>query len=197
VIVVKLGGSLYNTPELPQWLTALADYSTQHSIVIVPGGGPFADQVRRAQALHHFNDGIAHHMALIAMKQFGLLLASIAPKCQLINGLETPRGPFSIWLPNDELLLEPDLKKSWDISSDSIALWLTNKLDAEQLLLIKRPLIQTSSIAALTSRSVIDAGFAQLFAEKRITTKIINYQSYSNLETSLSKPTELVSLYLP
>lgn len=197
MIVVKLGGSLYNTPELRLWLTALADYSTQQSILIVPGGGPFADQVRRAQELHHFNDDIAHHMALIAMKQFGLLLHSLSAKCQLINGLETPSAPFSIWLPNDDLLLESELKKSWDISSDSIALWLANKFNAEQLFLIKRPSIQTASIAELTSSSVIDAGFAQLFSEKTITTKILNYQAYSDLKTSLSKPTELVSLHLP
>jgi len=197
VIVVKLGGSLYNTPELRLWLMALADYSAQQSIVIVPGGGPFADQVRSAQALHHFDDDIAHHMALIAMKQFGLLLSSLTAKCQLINGLETPSGPFSIWLPNDDVLLESDLKKSWDISSDSIALWLANKFNAQQLLLIKRPSIQTSSITELTSNSVIDAGFAELFSEKIITTKIISYQAYADLEASLSKPAKLESLHLP
>ena len=197
MIVVKLGGSLYNTPELRLWLMALADYSAQQSIVIVPGGGPFADQVRSAQALHHFDDDIAHHMALIAMKQFGLLLSSLTAKCQLINGLETPSGPFSIWLPNDDVLLESDLKKSWDISSDSIALWLANKFNAQQLLLIKRPSIQTSSITELTSNSVIDAGFAELFSEKIITTKIISYQAYADLEASLSKPAKLESLHLP
>lgn len=197
MIVVKIGGSLYDAPELQPYLAALADYSTQQSIVIVPGGGPFADQVRHAQTLHHFDDHIAHHMAIIAMKQFGLLLSSLIPTCQLIHGDQPPTHPFSIWLPDDTLLSKPDLKKSWDISSDSIALWLAGQLDAEQLLLIKRPLIDTTSIEKLTLDSVLDNGFATLFRKNPIHTKIIHYQAHSDLADIISQSNNVQGLQLP
>ena len=47
--VVKLGGSLAYASELPRWLSALAEGAGGRAI-IVPGGGPFADQVRHAQS---------------------------------------------------------------------------------------------------------------------------------------------------
>lgn len=85
MLVVKLGGSLYNTAELQHWLTTLEKYSKQQSILIVPGGGPFAEHVRTAQNLHHFDDNHAHHMALLAMTQFAILIAGIEPQCQLVR----------------------------------------------------------------------------------------------------------------
>jgi len=188
VIVVKVGGSLYSTAELAHCLSALANYATQHPIVIVPGGGPFADQVRTAQTIHLFNDEVAHHMAIIAMKQYGLLLQSHIPTCQTLNTLGSPKAPLSIWLPDDTLLSEPSLSKSWDISSDSIALWLANRLGAEQLLLIKRVFINTNSIKELTSQSIIDQGFKTLFSKRPITTKIIHHQAYDNLSDSIANP---------
>ena len=95
MIIVKVGGSLYNTPELQHWLSALAAYSSQQTIVLVPGGGPFADQVRTAQTLHHFNDATAHHMAILSMKQFGLLISALIPDCQIIHTHDIPNKPFS------------------------------------------------------------------------------------------------------
>lgn len=197
MIIVKVGGSLYHTPELQLWLSALADYSSQQAIVLVPGGGPFANQVRTAQTLHHFNDDTAHHMAILAMKQFGLLISALIPDCQIIHTHDIPNKPFSVWLPDDELLSESSLLKSWDISSDSIALWLATQLKAEQLLIIKRTSSHTGSIGELTSRSIIDKGFAQLFANSTIETKIINYQAYDNLPDCIESSNNSLSLHLP
>ena len=70
--VVKLGGSLAYSPELPHWLSALAHTDA----VIVPGGGPFADTVRDAQQIWRFDDATAHAMALLAI---ALLPATLLP----------------------------------------------------------------------------------------------------------------------
>ncbi len=197
MIVVKIGGSLYNTPELAHWLSALVKHSQQQAIVIVPGGGPFADQVRSAQKCHQFDDETAHHMAILAMKQFGLLLLALAPTCQALSTYGTPSAPISIWLPNDELLSEPVLAKSWDVSSDSIALWLAAKLNAKQLLLIKHTSSQTRSIKELSSNSIIDNGFALLFSNSTIDTRIIHYQAYADLASYVSSSAKNLSLQLP
>ncbi|MCG8046554.1 MAG: hypothetical protein N0C89_17320 [Candidatus Thiodiazotropha endolucinida] len=72
--VVKLGGSLFNSADLRDWLAVLAKAG---SLVIVPGGGPFADQVRLAQRLWQIDDSSAHLMALLAMEQFGRMLCGL------------------------------------------------------------------------------------------------------------------------
>ena len=67
--VVKLGGSLQGSPNLRRWLKVIA--ASAAPVVIVPGGGPFADEVRLAQKRLKFSDAVAHHMALLAMEQYG------------------------------------------------------------------------------------------------------------------------------
>jgi dihydroneopterin aldolase len=70
--VVKLGGSMAGAAELGVWIAALVDSTLP--LVIVPGGGPFADQVRDAQKRMGFSDKAAHAMAILAMDQFGHVL---------------------------------------------------------------------------------------------------------------------------
>lgn len=196
MIVIKLGGSLYNTPELKRWLHTLANFSVSTPFVIVPGGGPFADQVRDAQALYHFDDSTAHHMALVAMKQFGLMLTSLEAKCRPFDTLK-PEQALSVWLPDDSLLVEAELTHSWDLTSDSLALWLASKLKAEQLLLVKRVHITHFSIKQLTTDQVIDRGFADLFAKSAMPTRIIHYQSYTDFADVIAHHNDTTNVCLP
>src|SRR5690348_1464350 len=102
VIVVKLGGSLAGRPHVEPWLDTLAACAGQ--AVLVPGGGPFADAVRAAQPALGFDDLAAHHMALLAMEQFGRALASLRAGFALadspsaiISALDSSRVP--VWAP--------------------------------------------------------------------------------------------------
>jgi 5-(aminomethyl)-3-furanmethanol phosphate kinase len=56
--IVKLGGSHAIGPHLKDWLAAIV--AEAGSIAIVPGGGPFADAVRTAQASMGYDDRAAH-----------------------------------------------------------------------------------------------------------------------------------------
>src|SRR6516165_3784201 len=75
-VVIKLGGSFAFTEVLADWVRALA--SCAGGVVVVPGGGPFADAVRYAQTRMGFDDGAAHHMSLLAMEQYGRALISLS-----------------------------------------------------------------------------------------------------------------------
>ncbi len=47
-LVVKIGGSLMAYPEkLKTLCTMLSEFSRNHSLIVVPGGGEFADVTRR------------------------------------------------------------------------------------------------------------------------------------------------------
>ena len=76
VTIVKFGGSLAQTPHCAAWLEVLAAW--RGPLIVVPGGGPFADAVRAAQAAMGFDDAVAHRMALLAMEQFAVALAAHA-----------------------------------------------------------------------------------------------------------------------
>ena len=82
--VIKLGGSLLGQPELPQWLNALTRFG-DGKIVIVPGGGLFADAVREAQAETLIADGLAHEMAVMAMDQYAMLMTGLNPDLVIIG----------------------------------------------------------------------------------------------------------------
>src|SRR5215470_10293007 len=83
--IVKLGGSFAFSVHLRDWIAAIANCGGR--AVIVPGGGPFADTVRVAQAQMGFDDVTAHRMALLAMEQYGCAITSLHEKLSLA---ETP-----------------------------------------------------------------------------------------------------------
>jgi len=176
--IVKLGGSLYHTAELKSWLALLSEYSLHNSVVIVPGGGPFADMIRQAQTLHQFDDHHAHHMALLAMAQYGLLLHALIPTALIIHSPnEVPITPqLAIWLPDDQLLQVDALMQSWQVTSDSLALWFAQQIPQSKLSLIKCISADTGEISELSSKGIIDQGFQSLFQQRPIPTQLIHSQ---------------------
>src|SRR6476646_6107739 len=81
ITVVKLGGSQARSSHLASWLDVLSRCGGR--AVIVAGGGPFADAVRTTQPAMGFDDRAAHHMALLAMEQYAVALASLQPRFTL------------------------------------------------------------------------------------------------------------------
>jgi aspartokinase-like uncharacterized kinase len=138
--VVKLGGSHALSPLLPGWLAAIRQ-SAGH-VAVVPGGGPFADTVRVAQPAMRFDDGAAHDMALMAMAQYGRALSSLADGFVYADTLDAVREAVAlrqvpVWSPWPTLRAHPDIPRSWEVTSDSLAAWLATALDARRLVLIK------------------------------------------------------------
>jgi dihydroneopterin aldolase len=162
---VKLGGSHAFSDHLTEWVAAIAGCAGE--IVVVPGGGPFADAVREAQPKMGFPDAAAHHMALLAMEQYGCALASLngafvpadSPGA-IGRALDEKRVP--VWMPSRMALAAKDIPCSWDVTSDSLAAWLANQLGARQLLLVKHVSLAGTTIrlADLIARGIIDTAFA-------------------------------------
>lgn len=172
--VVKLGGSLYHWDRLPDCLSSLADCG----IAIVPGGGPFADQVRRAQRNWRFDDATAHAMAVLGMAQFGRLLAGLEPRLTIAETLsalrsEMARGRSAIWLPALAELNDGNCPASWDVTSDSLALWLALRIEASGLTLVKSVDCGASmDWVDLSRRGVVDPAFARAAASARFPIRI-------------------------
>jgi len=159
--VVKLGGSLADSESLIPWLQALA----RTDAVIVPGGGPFADQVRKAQARWRFDERTAHDMAVLAMRQYGLMLAGLGglrtgtSAAELKAGIR--KGQATVWLPLPENLGAAGIPASWDVTSDSLAAWLAGQLGARHLLLVKSVASPGAEVGCegLITDGIIDPAF--------------------------------------
>ena len=193
--VIKLGGSLLGSPTLPHWLSLLAKHGNG-KVVIVPGGSVFADAVRQAQSLSGMNDGLAHELALLAMDQFGLLLAGMQPDLvTATNELEIAERGWQhravVWLPSQMVLADATVEQSWRVTSDSLSAWLANKLAADQLLLIKSVDLSSyqQSKAALAKSllddGVVDACFLDGIAGQRYQTRLLNRDDYTVFEQGL------------
>jgi 5-(aminomethyl)-3-furanmethanol phosphate kinase len=164
--IVKLGGSLSREPALPRWLEMLAEVGSGR-VIVVPGGGGFADQAREAQAWWQLDDLVGHNMAVLGMAQTAFMMQALCPALQLAADegqlIEVLRGGHAaLWLPLDLLRTQPDELTHWGVSSDSLALWLASRLHAERLLLVKACAIDGSrSLAQLGEAGVVDGDFAQ------------------------------------
>ena len=161
--VIKLGGSHAFAPHLKGWIEAIALRAGR--IVLVPGGGPFADAVREAQARMGFDDGAAHRMALLAMEQYGCALASgrkefVPAESQAAIGRALAVKQVPVWLPT-RMVLAADIAASWEVTSDSLAAWLAARLGARRLLLVKHAdaSISAARVRDLVTRGVVDPAF--------------------------------------
>jgi len=171
VTIVKLGGSLAYTPQIAAWLEALAAWGGP--LILVPGGGAFADCVRSAQGAMGFSDMAAHRMALNAMGQFGIALAAYsdaftlaASRDELDSALSV--GEIPVWLPEKMVLGASEVPACWGVTSDSLAAWLAWTYGARRLLLVKASDVTApGSARALAADKIVDPLFPRFAVQSR------------------------------
>ena len=188
--VVKIGGSLNADPLLPQWLELLVQLGGGR-VTVVCGGGRFADEVRHAQAHWRFDDLQAHNMAVLAMAQSAYLAQGLAPKLRMATSQAQIRevlhaGHTALWLPYEQVSERAEGHTNWDNSSDSIALDLARKLNAERLVVVKSCAIdRASSVAELHSVNVLDARFASMAQGAAFPIDIVNREELPRMRSLL------------
>jgi aspartokinase-like uncharacterized kinase len=139
--VVKVGGSLAKYPDgLRKLCKRLASFTMDHKILVVPGGGKFADAVRDFGENFGLSNSVAHRMAILGMDQFGLLLFDVTPNSFVTYSLEeasnSPSGRLPIFLPSKFMFRKDPLEHSWDVTSDSIAAHIGGMVRADKLILV-------------------------------------------------------------
>ncbi len=189
--VVKLGGSLSSSGQL---LSCLARAATSNdALVLVPGGGAFANQVRMAQHDWRFNDDIAHSMALLAMQQTALLLKGLEAAFIIAASVaqirqELAKGHKVIWSPTRSELDQAGIPATWAITSDSLAAWLAGQLAADELVLVKAATLPKGmSLAEMAEAGIIDAGFCTLIHAATFKTTVINATEFTGPTVASTK----------
>ncbi|MEW6081513.1 MAG: hypothetical protein AB1576_07035 [Bacillota bacterium] len=144
LVVVKVGGSLLGAPgsvlrQLGKTLSSLA--ASGHDLAVVPGGGLFADTVRRVSQGLSLSDEASHFMAVLAMDQHAWVLRDLVPGSH-VTGYPRPAlspGRVAVLLSFDLARSVPQdrLPRAWEATSDSIAACWAEVLEARSLVMLK------------------------------------------------------------
>jgi aspartokinase-like uncharacterized kinase len=200
--VLKVGGSLSQGQGLATLCHQIGWLGAQYRLLVVPGGGEFADVVRDHYRRYHLNETTAHRMALLAMDQYGCLLGDLVPSGALVIDLLSARkvaesGQVAILLPASLLIQADPLPHSWQVTSDAIAAWVAGLVNASRLILLKdtdglcsadpaqgeqATLLSQLSVEELADhRGGVDEYLATALASVDLETWVINGQSPERL----------------
>ncbi|HEU5260379.1 MAG TPA: hypothetical protein VFU41_03025 [Gemmatimonadales bacterium] len=155
--IVKVGGGLLGRAGALDLVTeALVAFSRGRRVLVIPGGGPFADAVRTMFRRVKIGEDAAHWMAVLGMDQYAHALASRMPGAVLVEqqtdiAAALGAGKLPVLAPYRWLRAADPLPHSWEITSDSIAAWFAGTLGARRVVLIKP--------AAGATRKLVDDHF--------------------------------------
>ena len=197
-VVIKIGGSLQpHELALRKLGAVIAELGTTHQIIVVPGGGNFAETVRQADLQYHLHPSTSHWMAIYGMTQYGHLLSDLIPHAQLVEDINhIPKILRShqvvIFLPAHHMRTYDPLPHSWEVTSDTIAAYITKLAHFSQLILLKDvdgiynkdpknesmvQLIEQISVHELLKNpksKIIDATLARFLATEALTCTVLN-----------------------
>ncbi len=171
-LIVKVGGSLSETGRLPRALILVA--SAGRPVVVVPGGGSFADKVRNLQHVMKFDDAAAHRLAMLGMHQMAEVFIKIEPQLALAETLDDiarilSDGRIPLWVPLPMMEDDDSVPRNWSTTSDTIAARLAELLGGAPLALLKSvDVVTAQSAEALSVAGVVDRAFPAVIARSGI-----------------------------
>jgi aspartokinase-like uncharacterized kinase len=183
LVVVKVGGSLYDIPDLgsrlSHWLTSL-DAS---SVLIVPGGGAFANVVRDLDVRHHLGEETAHWLALRTLTVAAHFLSELLPGSVIVDHPEHWGNKLAVLDPYAFARADQgragELPHSWSVTSDSIAARAARVAKARRLALLKAVTVPEVADWREAARcGWVDAHFADAVGDE-LEVQIVNLRTYS------------------
>jgi aspartokinase-like uncharacterized kinase len=216
--VIKVGGSLAEHPATLKVLcNKLSEIAKKHRLLVVPGGGKFADAVRKFDQRYVLSADISHRMAILGMDQFGLLLSQIIPNScatyllsDAVQLSEVKVVP--IFLPSQLMFQEDPLEPSWDVTSDSIAAYVTSRLNADKVILVTDvdgiftsdpkkhsdakliPELSASELLAFAQRTSVDRFLPKLLLKTQLDCYVVNGAYPERIEAILAGQSAVCTL---
>lgn len=188
-VVLKLGGSLAESGRLSAMLAIVR--RARRPVVIVPGGGPFADAVRDMQRELGFSDDAAHDMALLAMHQMASAMQAMEPRLVAAETLVAMtrawrQGRVPVWLPAKLCAGDRRIPRSWSITSDGLAARLAERLGCAELLVVKSRRVRPKTSAAVLARQgIVDPAFPVIVDRAGLSWRVLGPADTASLEDVL------------
>ena len=175
--MLKLGGSLAESGQLKAHVEIIARAS--RPLVVVPGGGPFADTVRDQQRRLGLSDVQAHRLALLAMHQMALVLCGLHERFVTVEYLpemfvQRTGGPIPVWLPYALQHGDSSLPADWSVTSDALAARLAERLKGAEVVLVKSCAVPLgATLEELASAGIVDPVFSQIVARAGVAWRVL------------------------
>ncbi|WP_231844978.1 amino acid kinase [Methanocella arvoryzae] len=176
--MLKIGGSLFDHSRA--LVKRIAEEELAADILIVPGGGDFADTIRKVYREKQLSDDAAHWMAVLAMNQYAYYLADGTgiPLADSLKGTG-----IRIALPYEILRKDDALPHSWDVTSDTIAAWMALKTGGRLIkatdvdgIFADGKLLETVEASRLcgTGETCIDSALPEFLLNNRLDAFVVN-----------------------
>jgi aspartokinase-like uncharacterized kinase len=186
VIVVKVGGSLFDHPALGAGLRAYVASLTPAEVLLVPGGGPVADAVRELDRVHALGEEASHWLALRSLSVTADLLKELLAR---EDGRAEPGrsqddrlrllDPFAFALEDES---RPGaLPHSWSVTTDSIAARAAVVFRAGRLVLLKSVDVPPDTPwPEAAAKGWVDAHFPRVAAALDCPVEVMNFRQMLN-----------------
>lgn len=198
-IVVKFGGSILQRPaECAKALQGIQELAKSGlRILVYPGSGPTDLTLEDLDRSYGFADSVHYEACLLAQDQTALMIAdkTVHPGFKTVDSLGDAlrairMGLVPVLLPSRLVSLVAPFEKTWAITSDSMAAWVTWLIGCKKLIVLKsvdgiflnfedpqnRILIETMTAQELIEMriSAVDECFGGFVQQREIDTYIIN-----------------------
>lgn len=189
-IVVKVGGSLAETGRLPRILSTIA--ATKRPVVVVPGGGGFADKVRDLQTVLRIDDKSAHRLAILGMHQMAEVYFAKEPRLAPADSMEgigrvLAVGQVPVWMPFQMCQNDETIPADWSITSDGLAARLAERLGGAPVVLLKSTDTDpAATLDELEGEGIVDAVFPQIVRRARLDWRVLGPADDAVLEELLA-----------
>jgi len=140
--IIKIGGSLFPENAI-KLCEAIKEFNNSLQnpvkILVICGGGVFANKIRNYNTTIQFSNTANHKSAILSMDIIGTLLADKVEGFKTVKSIEKAeiiidQGMIPVLIPSDIMEQLDPLEHSWRVSSDSIALYLSNLIKAKLLI---------------------------------------------------------------
>jgi aspartokinase-like uncharacterized kinase len=179
MIVVKVGGSLFDHPRLAWGLRAYLKSLAPHEVMLIPGGGQFVESVRELDRIHGLGDEASHIMAVQAMMVSATFLACMIDLSTIDSDVDIPNVFEFI---RDDRGKKGALPNSWDVTSDSIAARMALVYGADRLILLKSVEVPNGTLwTEAAENGWIDRHFPKMVVGKPLAVEIRNFRRYLDM----------------
>jgi aspartokinase-like uncharacterized kinase len=186
-VVVKVGGSLFDLPDLGSrleaWLKALAD----SDVILMAGGGPAADVIREMDRIHRLGEERSHWLALHSLSLMTDVLLALAPPTLALFRLGDPEPsgepqPFAVQDLDSFARWDEGrpgcLPHRWEVSSDSLAARVAEVAEARELVLLKSVTIPAEMDWAEASRRGFVDGYFPTMVARGVKARAVNLRAW-------------------
>jgi hypothetical protein len=189
-IVVKVGGSLFDLPDLGTRLEAWLMTLPPCDVILTAGGGPFADVIRAMDRIHRLGEKISHNLAVDSLGLMASVLMVVAPPSLRLlrfghpDHVDREDGKRSFLVQDLNFIAwgdegRPDaLPQSWDVTSDSLAARATEVLRARELVLLKSVTIPPEMDWTEASRRGFVDGYFPTMIARGVKARAVNLREW-------------------